>query len=643
VSWRHFRAILWLRYRLLWNQARRVSIVSGVLLIVWCVGCFFMSVGSFTGSLLLGLAVRPESPTDAVLFGCDGLVVFFLFVWNTSLMTEIQQVEALTPQKFLHFPVSLAGVFLVNYLSALVNLRMLVFVPALLGLILGLTISRGPQVLLCVPLLVAFFLTVAALSYQFQGWLTAKMSNPRGHRNVIVTLLIVVCVFAETPVLAMSYGFHRYLNEVVAPRLEEREAIRLEKAANLQREEELEAEKERISAKEYARRAEENTRAAEATTEKLKQYRERHEQLKEDEKTLEALRHAWQQLVEWARVANRVLPPLWLPLGVAAAVEGNVVPALLGTLGLGLVGTASLWRSYRTTLRLYTGRLNPGRKPRPTPAAPGRPRSLLLERKLPWLSEPAAATALAGFRSLARAPEAKILLLGPLLIMTLFGSMFAAASGPIAKAMNSGLPRAFLALVAVGFVILTTAGIVGNQFGFDRGGFRVFVLSGAPRREILLGKNLASVPFVGALGGASMLGMQLMLPMPVDLFLALIFQAVSMYFLLCMLANWPSILAPIPHRAGGTRPPEIKPIPILFQVVCMLLFPLAALPTLLPLGIEFALKASGLVRGVPVCLLLAAGECAIVVVVYRLVLGWQARVLHAREQRILETLTGKAE
>ncbi len=36
--------------------------------------------------------------------------------------------------------------------------------------------------------------------------------------------------------------------------------------------------------------------------------------------------------------------------------------------------------------------------------------------------------------------------------------------------------------------------LMANQFGFDRDGFRVFVLCAAPRRDILLGKNLAFVP-----------------------------------------------------------------------------------------------------------------------------------------------------
>jgi hypothetical protein len=36
-------------------------------------------------------------------------------------------------------------------------------------------------------------------------------------------------------------------------------------------------------------------------------------------------------------------------------------------------------------------------------------------------------------------------------------------------------------------------------------------------------------------------------------------------------------------------------------------------------------------------------ECVAVVYLYRLVLTWQGRLLHAREQKILETVTTKAE
>src|SRR5206468_12680599 len=99
------------------------------------------------------------------------------------------------------------------------------------------------------------------------------------------------------------------------------------------------------------------------------------------------------------RVLNAVLPPGWLPLGAEALAEGNVVPALLGTAGLGLIGGVSLWRAYRTTMRMYTGQLTAGRR-KPAAAEPAQPAPMpvartpsgpapvrLLERPPPVLSE----------------------------------------------------------------------------------------------------------------------------------------------------------------------------------------------------------------------------------------------------------------
>ena len=44
--------------------------------------------------------------------------------------------------------------------------------------------------------------------------------------------------------------------------------------------------------------------------------------------------------------------------------------------------------------------------------------------------------------------------------------------------------------------------LLGNQFGFDRGGFRVYVLSPASRRDVLLGKNLSFVPLTADIAEA---------------------------------------------------------------------------------------------------------------------------------------------
>ena len=82
---------------------------------------------------------------------------------------------------------------------------------------------------------------------------------------------------------------------------------------------------------------------------------------------------------------------------------------------------------------------------------------------------------------------------------------------------------------------------------------------------------------------------------------------------------------------------------VLLQMVMFLIFfPITQGVTLLPLGIEALLELLGWTEGVPICLLLSLAECAAVVILYRLSLGWLGAVLQAREQRILETVTDRA-
>ena len=101
--------------------------------------------------------------------------------------------------------------------------------------------------------------------------------------------------------------------------------------------------------------------------------------------------------------------------GVAAAGgrgggRGRVLPPLLGLLGMAAIGGLSLWRSYRTTVRLYTGqyrRRRPGgRRAGAAPAAgPAVATAGLMEKESPGLSERVAAVALCGFRSLHAPPR----------------------------------------------------------------------------------------------------------------------------------------------------------------------------------------------------------------------------------------------
>jgi hypothetical protein len=352
----------------------------------------------------------------------------------------------------------------------------------------------------------------------------------------------------------------------------------------------------------------------------------------------ESNQQAWQEAQRIGWVINVLLPPGWLPLGVNAVAQGNALPALLGTLGLTLIGAGSLWRAYQTTVRFYTGQWSNG-KPASTPVAQtGKRPANMLDKDLPWLSEPASVVALGAFRSLTRAPEGKMLLLSPAILVLVFGSLLLAHRFDMPESV-----RPLLAFGVMALILLTLIGVIGNQFGFDRGGFRIFVLSPASRRDILLGKNLAFAPVALTLGLGLTALLQIIYPMRLDHFLATVVTFVSMYLLFCLLANLLSILTPMQIAAGSFKPTNPRMLAVLLQMAFLCVFPLALLPVLLPLGIEVLLESLGWLTGVPLCLALAVVEAVAAVYFYRLVLTWEGHLLQVREQKILELVTAKAE
>ena len=232
---------------------------------------------------------------------------------------------------------------------------------------------------------------------------------------------------------------------------------------------------------------------------------------------------------------------------------------------MALIGSASLWRAYRTTLRLYTGQFTGERTRQFRNGAAGRSRQRaagkkpaavgkMLEKRLPWLSEQAAVIALAGLRSLLRAPEAKMLLLTPVFMLMIFGVMIFRGG---AKVSPTSL-RPLLPFAAIAMSLFSLIGFVRQPVRFRPRGLPLFVLSPAPRRTILLGKNLAVAPLAVVLSILPVVALQIMLPVDFEHFLAVPFYFVSMYLLFCMLANWLSMLGPMPIAAGTMKPTKVK-------------------------------------------------------------------------------------
>jgi ABC-2 type transport system permease protein len=612
VNWQHFSTFLWLRWRLLVRQMKRAGAVNAVVTVLLVAFVALLAAGLFISFLMVGLFALPDAPPEVLMYVWDGLAAAFLFFWMMGLLVDLQRSEVLSLDKFLHFPVSLTSAFLINYLSSWLSVSVCLVVPAMVALALGLIIVKGPALLLQFLLLAGFLLMVTALSYQFQGWLASLMTNPRRRRTVIVFVTMGFVLLFQLPNLV----------NILRPWETQREDPFVvqahEQQANLQRA----FEAHEISQQELFRRQ------AELQSEILT-----HQTEQNAETLSQVQRTAW--------IMNLVLPPGWLPLGVESAARGEFGYALLGTLGMVSIGAFSLWRAYRTTLRLYTGDFRTARKQAVAVAAPV-PAALaaghLLERTLPGLSDRASAVALGAFRSLLRAPEAKMMLLTPILMVLIFGSMF--------FTRRVEMPEMVRPLVVFGTmtVILVSMGqLIGNQFGLDRGGFRVYVLSAAPRRDILLGKNLAMAPIVLGLG-LFMVGLvEIAQRLRLEHLLATIPQMIAMYLIFCLVANLQAILAPMAIRAGSFKPVNPRAIPVLIQMAFALFCPILFAPMLLPLGIEFVLERLDVVHGVPVCLLLSVLECIGVIFLYRLVLPWEGNLLQGREQKILEQVASKAE
>lgn len=625
MIWRHLATVVWLRERLRRNQARKspvAALIARILHIATLAAGVVMFLVFFAvGAFMLGRA----SPT-ALLLVWDGFVAAFLFFWLTGLLTQLQRSELLSAERFLPFPVPPRTVFVINYLgSGVLTADVIVIGSGMLGLAVGLTVSRGIGMLLLVPLVLAFLLLVTAASHQFQGWLAALMTNRQRRRHVIAAatfgfVVVLVALSQAGPIasrlVARSAGVPS--GEVVELRRERQALERARRTGTIDQDE-------------YAARSEVIRRRLDPLNAAIEAERRR--------------------LIEEVVVpAHRWVPPAWLPYGAMALHEGRLAPPLLGGLGLVLLGLASLARSYRTTLRLYLGETG-GAVPRA--AAPVRPPretaragSGFLEWRLPWLSEQATAIVLASFRSLTRAPEARMMILTPIIMAVIFGGMLFRPGGGGFLGLEGG-PSVFMRpLMAIGLFLLILLGmnqIAANQFGFDRDGFRVFVLGSASRKDVLLGKNLALMPLALGLGVLALIVLQLFAPMRADHFAATLAQTVSIYLLYCLVANLLSIVAPMPIKAGSLKPARTNATLILVNMAALFVFPLALAPALIPLGVEVALDTWAGLTGAPIYLVLSAAQVAGIALFYVRALTWEGRLLQAREQQILEAVTGSAE
>jgi len=616
LNWHHLKAIIWLNWRLSVNQWKKggvLNLILGALIVGMAV---VASSISFLVALLVGIFAMRGLNAEQWMLVWDGLIVGFLLFWLIGLLTELQRSEILSLDKLMHLPLSLFGAFLLNYLSSLLSLSLLIFLPLSFGLALALIVVQGWHMLVALPLLVAFFLMVTALTNQFRGWLHMLMLNKRRRRTIVAIVTVGFIFVVQLPNVLNMTVFRQHRGK------EDQEQAASLAALNDRR---VQGE---ITSEQFEKLQQELTVAQ----------REKHRQTRN---------HQYRQVVDWATLANAVVPVGWLPYGIWRAAQGSVWAGLCGTLGAFGIGALSLRRSYRTTLNVYQGK-HSARKPAkpklspPASVSPGVPTAVrrnFLEKDLPGVPGSAAAVALASFRSLLRGPEGKTLLATPFILMLVFGSMLLFGR----EKEVPELMRPLLALASVSVSLLCFVQLMANTFGYDRVGFKAFLLSPCDRSRILLGKNLSVAPMAMGIPALATIFVQIFFPLHITHLLATYVQIVNTFLLSCLIGNLASSLAPFAIAPGSTKPAHMKVATILIHVIIASSSPATLLPGLMAYGLEMLVTQVSALSFVPVYLIGSLLELALVVWLYRRLLPAQGRLLQRREIRILEVVSARTQ
>ncbi len=586
MNWEQLKTILWLRWRLLRNQTHRGGGWLGAAVTVFLtLVALGIGVASFIGGFCGGFFGLTDQSPQVVMFAWLAITLFFLFFWGIGLLTELQRSETIDLQKLMHLPVALGQMFTINYLVSHLTPGIVMVVPLMFGLGLGLTVARGPLMILTIPLAISTVLMISAWTYCLRGWLATMMSNPRRRRTVIMFITLAFVLLAQGPNLYFNV-FQRNFG---------------------------------ASGKTQAERQEQHARK-EADTGAF-----------------------FQKLF----AAQPFVPPLWLPVGARNLAEGNPLPALLGTLGGLGIAALGLRRAYRNTVGFYLGEGNGKAAVKPavsggekkSPSVRAKNGQTFLERSLPFVPEQSSALALATLRSLLRAPEVKMSLGSSFVVSIILGAGFLFRS----TANVSDTVKPFIATGSVVFPVFFLAQFFGNQFGFDRDGFRSLILSPADRRLILLGKNLAAFP-VAAFFGVLLAGLTAWrLHLAATTALATVFQLGSVLLMAGIVGNLLSILVPYRIQPGTMKPTKMPGLAMLLLMMCHMFYPVALLPVLAGPLLEMLWRRLQWPDFVPVNLICSALLLVVMAIIYWQTLEPLGRLLQRRETKILSVITVEVE
>lgn len=605
---------IWLRFRLRFNQVTHSSKLAQALGVLGMVFVAFAIVSVWIGGLLAGFFLTRLVGVENHYLIWDGLLVIAMVAWAIHVLNEAQRGDPITFDKILHLPIAPTQAFVVNYLSSLGSTVFLMTVGGYLGFILGAVFVLGWVGFLFLVPVACFLFAMTAVTYWLQGWLAAVMANPRKRQTVLVLIPILIIGMVQIPVQVLNW-------------LEDRNRAKVEAKSTDGKEKQAEGVQSEESSPTDARekrRMERETRRREA-------------------------------LVRWKRamtIANDAVPPLWPAGAVQAWTEPGHrwwVPLVTSLLLIG-VGCWALRASYRSTLQYWRGEWVHG-KGSGRGGDASRARSVVIEgtsvarripwieRKLPWGAEEVSAVATMTWTSMLRAPEVKLYLFLPLLAPAILGMVFRKGLSDVNDYWKGLVLCGFSA-----FVMLVASGVTGNMFGFDRAGFRAFVLSPMDRRHLLMGRNLAYAPLVAALSLGSTICFCLLYQVGFGMSIHTMLMSLSMLAPYLLVMNWMAILTPFPMASGSVQPKHFDFGAVVLNLVLSMILPVILGVSLLPLGVQYLVDVwvpgwRGCPVGILLSILLLIGGAWL----HRKVLPHQAKLLGNREKELLRIVTSKVE
>jgi ABC-2 type transport system permease protein len=582
MNWSQFRTIIWLRWRLSRNQWSRGGTLNAVLtLIITFIGLGLSLVGSLVG-LVCGVLLLSKVPPPVMLVVWDLIFGVFLLMWLGGIVSEIQRSETIDISRLLHLPVSLRNVFVINYIASHLTFSIIFFLPVMLSLSTGLILSGRGFMVLMFPLVLCVVFMITSWTYCLRGWLVTLMMNKRRRRAIIAGITFTFILLSQLPYIVTNLTDRRDHHK---PKI--------------------------IKSTQTEQKTPDQSQEVDKLT----------------------LPHA-------VLVAHKVVPFLWVGYGAMSLAGGNVWPAILCAAGGFGIGALGLKRAYRSTLSFYKGQTT-GKSAKQKPKAEnlaGDGKNLI-ERQIPGIPEEAAASAMAFFRCLMRAPEVKMMLGTNFIMLLIFGTMiFVKRSANISDNF-----RPFIATGAVAFMFLSLSQLMYNVFGFDRGGFRQLVLLPTPRKQILLGKNLAFLPVAAGIGIIFLVFVKVVMRISFVTFIAAYLQLLAAFVMISMVGNLISILVPYRIAAGSLKPTKSSTKTGVLIFLSRMFFPIIVAPIFFPPAMGLLFSRFSRLPAAGVNLIFSAALLALLALFYRLSIGPLGELLLRREKEILDVVTKEIE